>query len=129
MATNPVPVIKVEIEVRVDSNWINFVTCENDIFRADHCGNWLYGIRVDDGWLVVHCENRVRARDIADKALKCRLAGIKMPDNCYILDRDMAIRAYAEGVKKYGPDWYENADVEKYSAVLQRAMFGAELYG
>jgi hypothetical protein len=128
--------IKVEIEVEVDPDWIEFVTIYPDIFMTSYCGYWMYGMEQDDelGWLVHEHDEQHSVRQVAKSPeypaiVKAWREGGKLPDNWFRLNKEAAIKAWAEGVKKYGTDWYENGDAISYDVVLQLALLGEIRYG
>ena len=122
----------VEVEIIVDEEWINFVTMHNDIFMTDHCGYWLSGMEQEDdlGWLVYESGEDDENAQIAflkpeyKKVVKDWKNGKTLPKKWMRLNRDVAIKAWVEGVKKYGVDWYENSDANSYDYVIQMAILG-----
>jgi hypothetical protein len=123
--------ITVSIEVPVDEDWIKFCTKHNDIFMTGYCGYWAFGVFIDEaGWLVF---DRGDERSPSDKACNAAVAAYDakqpLPENWYLLDREMAIKAFAAGVKRRGVDWYENGDATDYDVAIQTAIFGEPKYG
>ena len=55
--------------------------------------------------------------------------GMPLPTDWYRWDRALALRAFEEGVKGWGLRWYEDSDAPRYDQVVQRALFGREVYG
>lgn len=51
-----------------------------------------------------------------------------LPKGWYLLDRNTAIRAWCEGVKRWGMDWYEEVDAEREDVVVQLALLGEVRY-
>ena len=126
----------VEVDIVVDEEWINFVTMYNDIFRTDHCGYWLSGMDQEDdlGWLVYESGEDDENAQIAaqkpeyKKIVKDWKNGKLLPKKWFRLNRDAAIKAWIEGVKKYGVDWYENSDAITYDNVIQLALLNEIKY-
>jgi hypothetical protein len=128
--------VTVTLEVEVNPDWIEFVTHYPDIFMTDHCGYWMYGMEQEDelGWLVHEHDEMHSVREIADHPeypaiVKAWREGKELPDNWFRLNKETAIKAWAEGVKRYGMDWYETGDAITYDVVLQMAILGEVRYG
>ena len=66
------------------------------------------------------------ARDNFKEVIKAFKAGQELPDDFYKIDREVALRAYLEGVQLLGWDWTnsEQADGSTYDEVLQLALGG-----
>jgi hypothetical protein len=122
---------KVSIKVDVDPEWIDFVTRYNDIFRQSYIGYWAYGVQVKGGWLVYEQaahDRRPTELEIEDAAGAYE-SRQSLPEDWHLLDRDAAIRAWAEGVRRSGVDWYKNGDANDYDVAIQRALLGEVKYG
>lgn len=54
----------------------------------------------------------------------------KLPKGFYVLNEEVAINAYKEGVKKFGLNWMvdSKADRHRYDAMIQMALFGEVRY-
>ncbi len=121
--------VSFEIEVPQE-DWIDYLTKHNDIFMSSYCGYWLHGVsHRDDKWLVVEDDERSPERDAAEHK---RFAAGMVPSPPYmVIDKDMAIKAYTEGVKKWGLDWMdsEHGDANGYDVVIQLALLGEVRYG
>ena len=122
------------ITVTINPSWIEYLTKYPDIFDSNAAGYWLRGAEHDPelGWLCweddekcAHGEepNRVEAYE----AWKARLD--PLPHGWFRLDRAAAIRAWEEGVKRWGVDWYEKADSTSQDVVVQLALLGEVRYG
>jgi len=127
---------KVTIEIVVDEEWIEFVVYNSDIFRTNYCGYWLYGVEYDDdlGWLCYVDGNGGSPKDAEAKTvIKAWKAGEAFPKNShgkfYLLDRQVAIEAFKQGVIWRGAEWYENGDANTYDYVIQMALLGEIVYG
>lgn len=144
--------VSVTLDIDVDDGWIEFCTKETDLFLNYHIGYWGHGVRPTgrkNAWLVWEGEEDPRLADLlakgeisflnqlSDKA--CKLLhktaqdavknGTPLPQYYHLLDAAAAGKAWAEGVKKYGLDWYENADSNVYDCVVQLALLGEIKYG
>ena len=63
----------------------------------------------------------------AERAFK---SGKPLPENYYRLDEAAAVRAYVEGCKRWGADWFESkGDATTYDVVIQLALLGEIRYG
>jgi hypothetical protein len=134
---------KLKIEVEVDSkhldDWTKFVTCFDDIFASTYIGYWAYGMKRTDGlgWLVYeHAGEGTSVRGAAGlpeypEVVRLWKQKRKLPPKWYRLDADAAKRAFVEGVKAWGADWYKdgNTDATRYDYVLQMVLLGEERYG
>src|SRR5262245_47468948 len=110
--------IKAEIEIDVPNGWIRTVTQEDTLFgRPYYCGYWLFGVAHDEklGWLVYE-QRKEGVRP--DKKLESKViaqwrtgipddAECHLPKHWFRLNKETAIEAYIEGVKRWGVDWYE----------------------
>lgn len=121
----------IEVEILVE-DWIDFLTCHSDIFGTNHCGYWARGIESDaTGWLVWEDDEKCRHGREPDRqaAVAAWRAGEALPEHWYRLDRDAAIKAWCEGVKRGGVKWFDNADANDYDVVIQLALLGEIKYG
>ena len=50
-----------------------------------------------------------------------RRAGEPLPKRWFRLDRAAALRAWEEGVKRWGAAWYEDVDANREDVVVQLA--------
>lgn len=122
------------ITVEIDPLWIDLVT-SGELFRSDISGYWLRGIELnpEKGWLCwedddVHVPGREPDREDAINAWH---AGVHLPPGWYRLDRAAALRAWEEGVKRWGADWYKAAAEpdQEQDEVIQLALLGEIRYG
>lgn len=124
--------VKFELEVEVpQEEWIDFLTQYRDIFARNYCGYWLRAVEWDSklGWLVwEHDENWELPSNVKEVEHNWQ-RGLAVPKHFYCLNEAMAIKAFEEGVKKWGEDWFENGDAGRYDFVLQLAMLGEHRYG
>lgn len=120
-------------QIRVPGEWIDFITGYNDVFRSDHAGYWMYGAeRLDSGWLVYESGDHGRPSERAVKrALRAHKAGEGVPNRFFVIDKAFAVKAYVEGVKRWGADWYDDYDhdASSYDVIIQMAALGEVRYG
>jgi hypothetical protein len=123
----------IEIEVPVET-WIDFLTKSTDIFKHSYIGYWACGVKhhPERGWLVFEdCDGEYKNKKEPnhDKAVKAWKAGEELPKRWFRLDKAMAIKAYVEGIKLWGIDWFDTkGDASTYDAALQHAMLGELRY-
>ena len=130
-----------EVEVNVPrEDWIDYLTKEVDIFMRGYCGYWLRGVKRDEklGWLVweddeIHSqgeEPKLKAALAAWKAGKPLPQGEPGCQRWYRLDEAAAVKAYVEGVKLWGVNWFEEkGDACTYDVAIQMALLGEIRYG
>lgn len=122
----------VTIESTVDPLWIEFCTRDRDVFGISCCGSFLFGIDQDDGlgWLVFEHEEKHTIDMVPNerKAVAAWRAGKPLPKGYYRLDLEAAKKAWVEGVKRRGVEWFANGDTNAYQCAIQRALFGEERY-
>lgn len=122
----------VTIESVVDPLWIEFCTKDRDVFGASCCGSFLFGIDQDNslGWLVYEHEEKVSIDKVPNekKAIAAWRAGKPLPRGYYRLDLDAAKKAWIEGIKWRGVEWFANGDAIAYQYAIQRALFEDERY-
>ena len=117
------------LELEISSDWIDYCIKHNDLFFSSCIGYWAYGISVADGWLVFDTEHGAERQDI--EAERAYLSGAPLPDGYYLINQELTIRAWEEGVKLYGLDWYNSGktDATTYDVIIQKALFGDVKYG
>lgn len=132
--------ISVTIDVEVDQDWIDYCTQYNDLFLTHYCGYWMCGMEKDNdlGWLAYEYDpggpNVKSIRSVQNSPeyssiVEAWRAGNPLPDHWFRLDEKAAIKAFEEGVKRYGVDWYENGDATTYDVAIQMALLGEVVYG
>ncbi len=124
---------KTSIEFEVNQNWIDFVLDNIDIFNQSCIGYWGRGIYHVPGkvWLVCDMEslpNRL-TNEMKDQAINCLKDNVKLPEHFYIINDEVVIEAYRNGVRQLGENWYDHADSNDYDVALQKALFGKVVYG
>jgi hypothetical protein len=132
----------VQIEVDVPQDWIEFCTKYSDLFGYSYCGYWAYGVERDQdrGWLLyageraTDCGDGCGAAPPKEAAIHAVLAlwrsGAPLPRGYYRLNVAAAVKAYGEGCKLWGVDWYEKkGDANTYDVVVQLALLGEVVYG
>jgi hypothetical protein len=105
------PKVKVTLELEVPQDWIDFVTQGSDVFRRDHCGYWAQVQKWSDKGAIVRVDED---GELGEQRT---------------WDRAFACKAYAEGVKRKGVDFYEQGDANDYDCAIQMAWFGEVVYG
>lgn len=137
--------IKAEIEVDIPDDWIDLCTKYSDLFMKNYCGYWARGYQYPWGWLVYElADDNVEFEKEPDHkhAIGCAetytfLRGTYsvdeskkvLPEHWFYVDKEAAIQAYVEGVKRWGLEWYNNGDAERYDVVIQMALLGEVRYG
>lgn len=120
------------ITVTINPQWIEYLTKYPDIFDSNRAGYWLRGVEHNiTGWLVWEDDEKCKPGDEPNRAEALRewMLGNPLPEHWYRLDRAAAIRAWEEGVKRWGVDWYEEADSTREDVVVQLALLGEVRYG
>lgn len=120
---------KVQIEVEVSQDWIDFLTKYNDMFRTDHSGYWMFGVAFANGWLAFEHDDKYPSGVEADRILASHERGEPLPKGWFVIDEAFAKRAWVEGVKRGGVHWYEDGDASTYDAAVQLAALGEVRYG
>lgn len=128
--------LAVDISVNVPrEDWIDYLTKYSDIFSGDYIGYWGYGHRLRNGdqkigWIVLESDAQQVMESRGREAENCFRDKLPMPEGCHLLDETAAIRAYIEGVKKWGVDWFEEkGDAGTYDIAIQLALLGEIRYG
>lgn len=125
------------IEVAIDPTFIECLVEYNEVFRRDHSGYWAYGLQVNGGWLVYEMAGEALPTDkeiaAAERAYVAHqlegASALSLPDKWRMLDRAVAIRAWEEGVKRWGVAWYQHTDGNREDVVVQLALLGEIRYG
>lgn len=135
------PKVTVTLDVEVDPIWIEFCTSKYvDVFIYGYCGYWMCGMEHNDtlGWLCYEYDwggdepqpiDQVRESPQYPAIVKSWEAGETLPPHWFRLNEELAIKAWAEGVKKYGINWFEDGDANTYDNVLQLTLLGELVYG
>lgn len=122
-----------ELTVEIDPSWFEYLTVHLDIFASTRAGYWLRGVEnlPGLGWLCWEDDWKCHQGHEPNReaALKAWQAGAPLPEHWFKLDQDAAIRAWEEGVKRWGVDWYENVDGQREDVVVQLALLGEIRYG
>ena len=125
------------ITVAIDSFWVDYLTGYTDIFGPQYVGYWMCGVdrHPERGWLCWEFAGphggRCRRGEEPDReeAIRAWALGQPLPKGWYRLDRATALRAWEEGVKRWGVDWYAQVDAPREDLVLQLALLGEVRYG
>jgi hypothetical protein len=133
-AATPTTTVQVTttVTVKVDEEWIDFCTKYGDMFGRGYIGYWALGVErdIERGWLLFEEGSDEALTDKEMERVKALWrAGEELPERWFKLDRDACIKAWIEGVKKWGVDWYEDSDANKYDYVVQMALLGEHRYG
>jgi len=118
--------LQVEIPVRFVSDMVN----TRDIFSNDQSGYWAYGMRCPDGlgWLIFEqVDGAPQESSIARAKLHWR-DHKPLPEGWHLLDDAVAIRAWCEGVKRWGVNWFDQVDGGRRDVVLQLSLLGELRY-
>lgn len=128
--------VSVTLDVKVDPDWTEFCCKYSDMFSTDHIGYWARGMVRDrkneeNGWLLFEHggEEFPDGEPNEAEAMRAWKAKEPLPPNYFRLDKAATEKAWAEGCKRYGVDWYENADANTYDVVVQMALLGEVRYG
>lgn len=131
---------KLTFEVEIDRDTLHQFTRDvvlnSDLFNRGYCGYWLYGVE----FLTVDGESYTIAYEQADddrpsesaqeEAVTCFEDKRPLPKGFHVLSKETAKKAYIEGVKRWGIDWYaNNGDGNGYDYVVQMALLGEVRYG
>ena len=120
------------VDLAIDADFVRYLIQYRDIFGMNYCGYWARGIEHDEtGWLLwesdeMHQRGHEPERNVAIAAWR---SGQPLPAGWYRLDRDAAIRAWCEGVKRWGVNWYDNVDASREDVVVQLSLLGEVRYG
>jgi hypothetical protein len=124
---------KLPVKAEPLNSWIEFLTKYNDIFGRDYVGYWLFGVARDKklGWLAyefIDDEASYMSKNY-DEVIAAWKRGEKLPEKYFVLNEETARRAYVEGIKRKGVEWYEQGDANDYDVVLQWTLLGEVRYG
>ena len=140
--TTPEPGCRADASVALDRAMQRKDDCESFVLLATHfsdmffsaaIGYWSTGVKhmPGRGWLVYE-----HGGDTVPSVEECALAvvawrkGDELPKRWFRLDRQVATNAFAEGVKRWGLNWYsDRSDAGTYDVVIQQAMLGEVRYG
>lgn len=122
----------VVIVSEVSADWTENVFLNVDLLRHGYCGYWMeeVGYGPSLGRLVRESDDADRSEDVEKAAIEAWRAGPgPLPKGYHRLDSETAAKAWAEGVKKWGEEWYEDGDGDAYDYAVQMALFGEVKYG
>lgn len=124
--------MKLEIEIPDDllKQWLEYLLDDGGAFQRSTSGYWLYGAKqhTDGSWLAYEQgDDRLPRVLLSTTAASWRDVGMELPPRFFVLDKAFAIRAFAEGVKRGGLEWWQ--DGPSADAAVQMAMFGELRYG
>lgn len=134
--------IQASVDVTIPGDWFDFLVNHNDIFFTSYAGYWMRGIEYDEelGWLVYEQgddalpSDKLQQEAIGawkDPTSRSTISspGEGLPDHFFRIDAETARAAFIVGVKKWGLNWYEEADANSYDVVIQLALLGEIRYG
>jgi hypothetical protein len=134
--SRPPPILHtLSIEIAIDADFVEDLVHGDTTFSPCYSGYWAHGAAYSGplGWLVcdyVAHEGRRPTEDVCDEIAAIWRSSTPLPASWYRLDRAAAIRAWCEGVKRWGIDWwYKRADALRRDVVLQLALLGEVRYG
>ncbi len=118
------------IEVEVDPNAIDEFLRHCTAFFADPSGGWAYGVPCagSNTWLVYEQSDGRPSEISVARAERCHKTGKRLHAGWHTLDWDAAVRAWCEGARRWGRDWYDSNDAGRYGIVLQIALLGELRY-
>ena len=120
------------LEVEVPAWWPDYIAHCNDIFASIRIGYWAIAIDHDEtrGWLAFeHGGDRHRPSDeVCARVARLWRRGEALPKYWMQIDTSVALRAWEQGVKRWGVDWHENGDASNEEVALQFALLGEERY-
>lgn len=129
-------VVDVNVKVHVPKeDWIDFCLLYPDLFMFGYIGYWAFGARpngVKDQWIVIENEevgSLSERESLEEEAQKAFVEGKPLPEYCHILNEKAVIKAFLIGCEKWGVDWFDDADGERYDAVIQLALLEEAKYG
>ena len=113
------------------AEWRDFLT-HTDIFATDYCGYWLRGvIKKGKDWLVWEDDEQHGFDREPDRveAIAAWKEGRPLPKGWFLLDNNAATKSFNFGVRKWGENWFEQADSDMYDYCVQMALLGEVRYG
>lgn len=120
------------VTVEIDPFWVEYLTHYPDIFGRQYAGYWLRGVEQDEyGWLCWEDDEKCARGSEPNRteAFVAWVTGEPLPAHWFRLDRAAALRAWEEGVKRWGVDWYQHTDAQREDVVIQLALLGELRYG
>lgn len=115
----------------IDPMWLDHVTGGfegfEDVFYPSYSGYWAKGIAHSKiaGWLIFEMgSDKTFTKAEKREATRLWRDGKELPPGWHRFNLDLAKRAWMEGVKRYGQDWFSTGDGPRYDWVLQKALWG-----
>lgn len=147
-------IVEMTIPITVPADFYDTWLNHNDLFMYSHCGDYWRHLASDrsdptKGHLAWDFEQDEKIQDYMEEkgvsfidslsqededayhkpAIEAWKAGLPLPPHYYAINKDVCTRAYIEGVKKSGTNWYENGDADDYNCAFQRAVYGKVIFG
>lgn len=126
--------LDVEIPGDVFERYVDFVFNYADTVEyLDWVGIQVVARNKKKGLLIVEPDgpDPEEDRDEYRQAKRTWKAGEPPPNGFHVIDRDVCLKAFCEGVKRYGLAWqdYDRCDGWTYLYVLQMALWNEKRYG
>ena len=109
--------------------WVQYIISFPDIFMTSYCGYWMRQIAFKDGLGHLAREDEGESKSSDKKAAKEFHKNGSAIEGYFLIDRELAEKAWDIGIRRWGEDWHENADSESYDIVMQEALFSDIIYG
>ena len=140
-AALPTECIVLEVPISDDmETFIELITGNHthcgDVLINGFCGYWAYGVQRNQtqGWLVyvdpISCGNPPGPGLDQEYAVHCFSSGETLPEDYYVLDREVAKKALKHGLTRWGDSFLNgNCDYSDYDQTIQMALFDEVVYG
>ena len=142
--TEPI-IVKIEVELHLKQDDIDFLLKYNDIFQHGYIGYWAYGVGFDGGWIVVEEETFYEEYGEAalEKATKKAIEFYKEHGSLdqfpfgevHVLDRKAAEKIWAKTAERASLVEVDNhREIDDYDAdmldwAIQNVLLGELRYG
>src|ERR1043165_4342177 len=133
------PNVKVAIELEIDgealAKWEDFLFHYEDLFYQEYIGGWASLVDMDDQKGLLICEAESFDPEEDRKKLKAAVKawhkGKTLPFGFFVIDKEVALKSFIEGVKEKGMDWQDADECDGLFMdwLIQKALFGSVQYG